>query len=240
MNFEQFRKISQLGIGRFKFLEMQRKFYKHGTSDHLEHNENRDYWEILLGKAEPKDADVMRALDFGCGKGRNVTNLKKLGWILVDGSDLSVRNIKHCRDRFDPRYHTFFATSGIDTGQAIPNYYDLVISTITLQHIPVHSIRKQILVDIFRVLKPNGLFSFQMSFGSDLMDQLGRPRSGYFEESINARGTNGDHDVRIIDQNDLVSDLEDIGFIEIKTAIRDSFSDIGHPQWIYIECHKPS
>ena len=79
-----------------------------------------------------------------------------------------------------------------------------------------------------------------MGFGSDLMDQLGRPRSGYFEESTNAQSTNGGHDVRIIDQDDLVSDLGDIGFIGIKTAIRDSFLDIGHPQWIYIECHKPS
>ena len=223
MNFGQFRKVSQLGIARIKFLQMQHKFYKHGTSNHLEHNENRDYWELLLGNVKLKETGVMRALDFGCGKGRNVNNLEKLGWLLIDGSDLSIRNVKHCRDNFDARYHTFFATSGVDTGQRIHNYYDLVISTITLQHIPVYSIRKQILIDIFRVLKPNGLFSFQMGFGSDLMDQLGRPRSGYFEESTNAQSTNGGHDVRIIDQDDLVSDLGDIGFIGIKTAIRDSF-----------------
>jgi len=43
MNFGQFCRVSQLGIARIKFLQMQRKHYKHGTSDHLEHNENRDY-----------------------------------------------------------------------------------------------------------------------------------------------------------------------------------------------------
>ena len=237
MSFFGKLKVLEFGKSRANYIDMQRKFYSQGTSNHLEHNDNEDYWEFLLSK--PTSVD-MKALDFGCGKGRNVDNLKKLGWHFVDGCDISSHNIEYCRTVFHSSKHSFFVTSGTNTGSVNANSYDLVISTITLQHIPVYSIRKEIIEDIFRVLKPNGLFSFQMGFGADLIDQLVRPRSGYFEESTNAFSTNGNHDVRITNQDEVVSDLEDIGFTEIRATIRKSFSDVGHPQWIYVECRKPS
>jgi hypothetical protein len=65
------------------------------------------------------------------------------------------------------------------------------MTTISLQHIPVYDIRRSILQDILRVLKPGGKFSFQMGFGPDLLDSLGRPRSGYFENSVTAESPMG-------------------------------------------------
>jgi len=220
------------------FIKMQKKLYRNGTSDHLEHNDNPDYWHILLGDIN-KNFNGKSALDFGCGKGRNISNLLSLAkFAIVDGADLSSENIKYCRNNFKGNTHTFFLTSGTDTGETKSDYYDFVMSTITLQHIPIYQIRRSILVDILRVLRPGGLFSFQMGFGSDLEDVLGRPRSKYFEDAIYAKSTNGNHDVRILDSEELVSDLVQIGFSNIETQIKSSFSDIGHPSWIYVKCTK--
>jgi SAM-dependent methyltransferase len=220
------------------FIKMQKKLYKNGTTDHREHNDNPDYWHILLGDINT-NFDGKRALDFGCGKGRNISNLLSLAkFENVDGSDLSSENIKYCRNNFSSNTHTFFLTNGSDTGETKSDYYDFVMSTITLQHIPIYQIRRTILVDILRVLKPGGLFSFQMGFGSDLEDILGRPRSKYFEDAIGAKSTNGNHDVRILDSDELVSDLVQIGFSNVETQIKSSFSDIGHPSWIYVKCSK--
>jgi SAM-dependent methyltransferase len=221
-----------------KYARMQRTLYKKGTSDHIEHNDNPDYWSILLGDVS-NDFSGKLALDFGCGKGRNIRNLLTLAkFKAIDGSDLSEANIKFCRNTFDEFNHKFFLTNGMDTGYTTSNHYDLVISTITFQHIPVYEIRKSILVDILRILKPGGLFSFQMGFGPDLKDELGRPRSGYFENSVDARSTNGNHDVRVRNTEELVEDLIRIGFRNVRTTIRKSFSDAGHPSWIYVTCFK--
>lgn len=223
-----------------KYTTMQKRFYKHGTSNHLEHNDNPDYWEILLSGVDRKNFDGRRALDFACGKGRNIANLLSLAnWELVDGSDLSPANIEYCRRAF-PHSSNFFLTVGTDSGARNSNYYDFVMTTISLQHIPVYEIRRLLLEDILRVLKPGGRFSFQMGFGKDLSDSLGRPRSGYFQNSYYAYSTNGDHDVRVTSIAEIEGDLSTIGFVGISSQVRESYSDAGHPEWIYIHCYKSS
>ena len=37
----------------------------------------------------------------------------------------------------------------------------------------------------------------------------------------------------------VIKDLESIGFVDIKTEVRESYSDSGHPQWIYVKAYKP-
>ena len=194
------------------------------------------------GAAAAARGDVQRLascqLDFGCGKGRNIFNLRSLEtFTTVDGSDLSPANIKHCRERFID-HSSFFLTNGSNCGSPHNDYYDFVMSTITLQHIPVYSIRARILTDVLRVLKPGGRFSFQMGFGSNLDQSLGRPRSGYFEDFYSAVGTNGDHDVRVTSVDELNSDLLNLGFENIKIEVKDSFSDVGHPKWVYAHAFK--
>jgi len=157
----------------------------------------------------------------------------------VDGCDLSEANVNYCRANFNFPSQ-FYKANGQDTGVPFSNYYDFVMTTISLQHIPVYDIRRSILEDILRVLKPGGRFSFQMGYGPDLLDSLGRPRSGYFENSFGANSTNGNHDVRVTSVAELENDLYEIGFTGIRAQVRDSFSDLGHPQWIYIHCLKPS
>ena len=235
----QFRKLLAGRRNVASYSKMQTRFYKSGTSDHLEHNENKDYWGVLLDGIDDSQFKGARALDFACGKGRNVKNLLSLAqWEHVDGCDLSEANIYYCKANFESPSQ-FYVANGQDTGVPNSNYYDFVMTTISLQHIPVYDIRRSILQDILRVLKPGGKFSFQMGFGPDLLDSLGRPRSGYFENSVTAESTNGDHDVRVTSVSELETDLRDIGFTEIQSVVRDSFSDMGHPNWIYVHCLKP-
>jgi hypothetical protein len=46
-------------------------------------------------------------------------------------------------------------------------------------------------------------------------------------------------DVRVHTEEEVINDLKEIGFVNITTEVRDSYSDDGHPQWIYVKCYKP-
>jgi len=162
------------------FTAMQMAVYQQGTTDHLEHNDNPDYWDLLLGIVKQKEFSGKNALDFACGKGRNIENLLgPVDWNRVDGVDISPANIQYCITRFKSSISHFWITGGADAGGAPSNFYDLVISTIALQHIPVYEVRKSILLDIYRTMKVGSFLSIQMGFGEDLVDPLGRPRSAY-------------------------------------------------------------
>ncbi len=224
-----------------RYTHMQKQFYMGGTTNHIEHNANPDYWDILLG--DLKDGEKFKgkkALDFACGKGRNVTNLLSLcEWERVDGVDISKTNIEFCNEEYSDQKSKWFINNGVDVACIEEEEYDFIMSTIALQHIPVYSIRRSLIADLLRTLKPGGIFCFQMGYGLDLQDPLGRPRSSYYEEIFEAHSTNSDHDVRVQNTKEICDDLIAIGFINITTTIRDAFSDAGHPSWIYIRCHKP-
>ncbi len=217
---------------------MQKHQYRHGTSNHGEHNSNNDYWDILLN--DIKDKDVWKgkvALDFGCGKGRNVTNMLSLAeWSKVDGVDISEGNIHYCNGEYKYQNSDWYLNNGIDLADLDTGKYDFVMSTITLQHIPVYEIRKSILKEILRVMKPGGILSFQMTYGP--VPEKGMNPSSYYDNMYEARGTNSAWDVRIDNEEDVLKDLEQIGFVNVTTTVRESYSDGQHPMWIYIRCEK--
>jgi ubiquinone/menaquinone biosynthesis C-methylase UbiE len=223
-----------------QYTNMQRDMYQLGTSNHEEHNGNQDYWNILLGDLKnKKNWDGKIALDFACGKGRNVTNMLNLcDWNRVDGIDLSVGNINYNKETYKNQNSNWYTNSGVDVSELKDDEYDFIMSTIALQHIPVYDIRKSLITDLFRTLKSGGVFSFQMGYGKDLSDVNGRPRSAYFDNSYDATQTNGEYDVRVQNEEDLIKDMESIGFKNVTVIIKDSWSDIGHPQWIYVRCEK--
>lgn len=223
-----------------QYTNMQKQVYAGGTTNHPEHNLNPDYWNILLGDLADKEKwNGKVALDFACGKGRNVTNMFNLcDWERVDGIDISQENIRANKVEYNGQKSNWYCNNGVDVSELKDNEYDFIMSTIALQHIPVYDIRKSLISDLFRTLKSGGLFSFQMGFGSDLESPLG-PRVSYFENYYEAKGTNSVCDVRIQNEEMILKDLASIGFVNLSSQIRDSFSDSGHPKWIYVKCYKP-
>lgn len=212
-------------------------FYSVGTSNHLEHNDNVDYFNILLS---PITSDSIyyknkTAMDFGCGKGRNVVNLFDLAeWKKVDGVDISGGNIEYCKNTYKNLPSEFFQNNGLDLKSIADETYDFVMSTIVFQHIPVWSIRYGLKQEIFRCLKHKGVFSFQMGFGNDLSSK--HNHKAYPEDLETFSGSNGMCDVQITPETKdlLLNDLAKIGFSDIKYQIRPSYIDDSHSNWIYI------
>ena len=223
-----------------KYTQMQKAQYAFGTSNHEEHNRNSDYWDILLSDLKDKEKwDGKIALDFACGRGRNITNMFNLCDLnRIDGIDISQGNITQNEQEYIKQNSNWYCNNGTDVSELKDNEYDFIMSTIALQHIPVYDIRKSLITDLLRTLKPGGLFSFQMGYGHGLESQLGR-RVSYFENYYDAPGTNSMCDIRVNNEQDIIKDLTEIGFVNITTEVRDSYSDDGHPQWIYVKCYKP-
>ncbi len=107
------------------------------------------------------DLEERTALDFGCGPGRMVGRMRRL-FAQVDGVDISSRLIDAARARHPES--RFWVTSGDDLGGVEPESYDLVYSTIAMQHIAVRSLRQTILGRMREALKPGGAVSIQLAF----------------------------------------------------------------------------
>ena len=223
-----------------KYTKMQKAQYASGTNNHENHNANSNYWDILLSDLKDKQNwDGKIALDFACGKGRNVTNMLNLcDWARVDGIDISEGNISHNKNEYQSQNSNWYCNNGTDVSQLNDNEYDFIMSTIALQHIPVYDIRKSLITDLLRTLKPGGIFSFQLGYGEGLESPIG-PRVSYFENHYDAPGTNSICDVRVHTEEEVINDLKEIGFVNITTEVRESYDDSGHPQWIYVKCYKP-
>jgi len=223
-----------------KYVNMLNLVYKDGTNNHLEHNDNPLYWDLLLGdiKSNPENWKHKTALDFGCGKGRNVTNMLALAnFKRVDGIDISEDNIKYCKETYTNQPSQFYKNSGKDLSLLKNDEYDFIMSTIVFQHICVHELRYKIKEEIYRILKSDGTFSFQMGYGDISFAGHTNPK-GYYENYYEAFNSNGSNDVRVTDVSELISDLENIGFKNIKFEIHEPWLDGGHPNWIYVTCKK--
>jgi len=221
------------------YTNMQRNQYESeadlmNEQNHMFHNANQDYWDILTSDTESDFRDKV-GLDFGCGCGRNVLNL----WYRfkrMDGVDISKGNLKHAYDNIlkagcpEERFRLHHC-NGVDLSNLRDNEYDFIMSTIVLQHIAVHDIRYNYFKEFFRIMKEGGLLSFQMGFGE------GYGKAGYYENHYHAEATNSFHDTLVTDPNQLIDELRKIGFSKIEYIIRDRFSD-GHPSWIFVKAIK--
>jgi SAM-dependent methyltransferase len=202
-----------------------------GTFD--AHNAWEDY-EILFRGIKTAEMD---ALDFGCGPGRAI-KLWRGRFNSLDGMDISKTNIEKATQYLEgPEAHKtmLFVNNGIDCRPVADNTYDLVYSVICLQHIPVFEIRVSIIRDIYRILKPGGVFTFQMGYGG----KEGHEWQEWFSNKWDAPRTNGQCDVSITDTLEVSATLHEIGF---KTV---GFSDLrptgpgdAHKNWIFIKAWK--
>jgi len=176
-------------------------------------------------------------LDFGCGPGRNIVKFSN-SFERIDGVDISNINLQNAQTWIN--YNNILKSSnliksnGVDLSSINDNIYDIVFSTICLQHICVHDIRYNLMQEFFRVLKPGGNICIQMGYGS------GNPRtSSYFDNYYDCEGTNGFFDVRIDSISDLQTDIENIGFINFDYDIRPVGPGDNHGNWIFFRAQKP-
>jgi len=192
------------------------------------------HWERLLFR--DIDTTGMRALEYGCGPGRNLIKFNKL-FSQIDGIDIS----KECLEKakINLKEHSVVRNTNLLVGEGdnIPvsnNEYDFVYSVICLQHIACYSIRFNIFKEIYRILKPNGYFSFQMGFGK----KDDGSSSEYYEDAITAKKTNGRFDTRIENEDYLKDDL--LNKLDFKNY-QSSFIDPNkclHEKWIFVTVQK--
>ena len=226
------------------YTNMQKRYYEDETprmsvENHTRHNDNDDYWNVLLAPLNTGDWSNKKVLDFGCGCGRNVQNiLNKFDVEEVHGCDISSNNVAHCTNTTPAivggkTNFKFITVDGQSLRPLESDTYDMIMSTIVLQHICVYTIRRKILEDMFRCLKPGGLISLQMGFGP------GHPTtSDYFEDAVHAQGTNSGHDVRVDNAAQIKQDLDEIGFLDFEFEVLKPWTD-SHQCWIYFKAKKP-
>ena len=233
-------------LDKNEFSKFQKEFYTAETPtmkivNHTQHNNNPNYWEILLGdvRSDPEAWKGKSALDFGCGCGRNLLNMSSLAsWNNVDGVDISRPNIIETAEFMKKNAPDIkinvFENAGTDLANIVSDSYDFVMSTIVFQHIPVYKIRRSLKKEIFRVMKSGGLFSFQMGAGG----RASQPWAKFKDDAVDVKTTNGGHDVSVIDPEELVVELKDIGFVDVWYKITEPFDDTHH-SWIWVKARKP-
>jgi ubiquinone/menaquinone biosynthesis C-methylase UbiE len=200
-----------------------------------EHNSWPDY-DTFLFKGTGTQGKI--ALDFGCGPGRNIVKFANQ-FSRIDGTDISDLNLinadKWVGKNKIPFASKLYKTNGVDLSLIDSDVYDIVFSTICLQHICVHDIRFSLMKEFFRVLKPGGKLCLQMGYGKGH-----HPRTvGYYDNFYDAPGTNSFYDTRVDSHSELESDLTKIGFQNFDFDLRPPGPGDSHANWIFFRADKP-
>jgi len=166
------------------------------------HNKWEDYNFLFSGMFDFHDGGIklplaknMSVLDFGCGPGRNLekysSNFKR-----VDGVDISHVNLdnakKWLKHTGTHNNNNLFKNNGSDLREILDGQYDVVMSTITLQHICVYEIRLNLFKEFYRVLRSGGWFTAQMGYGKGKIGAV-----PYYKSNHNAGSRNGRTDVYV-------------------------------------------
>lgn len=233
-------------MSKDKYAQMQKDLYESEASkwslDNRDpvvgsfnaHNEWEDYDVYLFKDLETTGK---MALDFGCGPGRNIVKFANK-FKQIDGVDISQTNLDKAKVWFEANHFTqqcnLFVNNGIDISCCQSEYYDVVFSTIAMQHICVYDTRLSLLTDFYRVLKPGGALCIQMGFGYSPYKNTVHYTDNYYE----AEGTNGFCDVSIDDPQQVKNDLDKIGFINFSYDIRPVGPGDGHANWIFFRANR--
>jgi ubiquinone/menaquinone biosynthesis C-methylase UbiE len=198
--------LSRLRRGNARYAAMQKAIYssvdpksdfqvKEVIVGHYDAHEEYPYEQYLL--RDVSDPGETVALDFGCGPGRMILRMSKvLG--RVDGVDISKKLIDVCREWTHDigNVGALYVNDGTSLEQIASNQYDLIYSTIALQHISVASIREALFREFHRVLKADGKLALQMIY-TDKPRQEWSSHATWSQDRVDAKGTNSRCDVLI-------------------------------------------
>jgi ubiquinone/menaquinone biosynthesis C-methylase UbiE len=202
-----------------------------------QHNTHADYDKFLFKGIE---TDGRVALDFGCGPGRNIVRFVDK-FQRIDGVDIAEINLNKAKVWCKYNFITepiLYKTNGYNLDAIPSEYYDIVMSTITMQHICLYDVRFNFLQEFFRVLKPGGWIAIQMGFGSKPGDDV-----EYYDNAYHKADPSNSMqciDVQVRDPEQLNGDLDKIGFIDFSYDIADVGPGDNHDNWIFFRAHKPN
>jgi len=133
------------------------EFFRSGES-HVREQILNDMINICQGR----DPGAMQVLEVGCGAGRVTRALARV-FGRVDGVDVSgemiARARQSLRDCSNVRLHQ---NNGIDLAMFGPAEFDFAFSSIVFQHIPSKEVIENYIREVWRILRPGGLFKFQV------------------------------------------------------------------------------
>ena len=188
-----------------KYAQMAKRFMNRPFASPLdivgnyEWHQNFPYEHYLF----PDESDRnWKILDFGCGPGRMVERCLKL-FDHVDGVDISEYAVDYARQHYKSdrnKSSTFFVSSGIDIGDIQSYYYDRIVSTIAMQHIPCRTIRTNLWRAFYNSLVDGGQICIQVAYHPTLEAGVWSPdteHASYESDFFNAKATNGHADMVI-------------------------------------------
>jgi len=134
-------------------------------------NVRREILSDMINICQGKDPKQMRVLEIGCGSGRVTRALSELfGEVYaVDISGEMIRQAKQSlADR--PNAHVF-QNNGADLSVLGDIQVDFAFSYIVFQHIPSRDVIRNYVREVQRLLRPGGLFKFQVQGWCDMEAQ---------------------------------------------------------------------
>jgi SAM-dependent methyltransferase len=140
--------------------------------EYFESGRQNVYHEILtdMGNVcQGKDPKQMSVLEIGCGSGR-ITRALAETFGQVYGVDISGEMIRQAKDALAdmPNAHVF-RNNGADLTVLGDIQVDFAFSYIVFQHIPSRDVIHSYVRDVHRLLRPGGLFKFQVQGDASLL-----------------------------------------------------------------------
>jgi SAM-dependent methyltransferase len=123
----------------------------------------------MINVCQGKDPKQMKVLEIGCGSGRITRALAEI-FGEVYAVDISGEMIRQAREtlRNTPNAHVL-QNNGTDLGVLGDIQVDFAFSYIVFQHIPSRQVIQSYVREVARVLRPGGLFKFQVQGDATLL-----------------------------------------------------------------------
>ena len=139
----------------------EKKFGKWEKDEFFQSGEKEIEEIINLCKKLGYPSEFQYALDFGCGVGRLTIPLSK-NFVHCIGVDISETMIKLAKKYQNSPNCKYIVNSDKKLSVFDNNSFDLIYSSIVLQHVPEKELIKSYLSEFIRILKKNGILVFQL------------------------------------------------------------------------------